>query len=109
MQIRLVQLSSILALGLVACATRPTVTPTQVTSSQPAAVPTTVFESSAALMPRAVTSFGAAELGGSVYAYGGYSGIPHAYNREGQSGELWRLDPGARTFELVSTTPERRR
>ncbi|MET0287637.1 MAG: hypothetical protein ABW352_24330, partial [Polyangiales bacterium] len=65
---------------------------------------TEVFESSTALMPRAVTSFGAAELAGNVYAFGGYSGVPHAYNRDGQSGELWRLEPGGRSFELVANT-----
>jgi N-acetylneuraminic acid mutarotase len=53
-------------------------------------------------MPRAVTSFGAAALGGAVYAYGGYSGVPHAYHREGQSGELWKLDPAAQTFALIA-------
>jgi N-acetylneuraminic acid mutarotase len=55
-------------------------------------------------MPRAVTSFGAAELGGFVYAFGGYSGTPHAYQREGQSGELWRLHPTTREFELMATS-----
>ncbi|HEX5656271.1 MAG TPA: kelch repeat-containing protein [Polyangiales bacterium] len=53
-------------------------------------------------MPRAVTSFGAAELAGNVYAFGGYFGVPHAYNRDGQSGELWRLEPGGRSFELLA-------
>lgn len=61
-----------------------------------------VLESSTALMPRAVTSFGAIALGGQVYAFGGYSGTPHAYHRAGQSGELWRLDPSTRQFELVA-------
>ncbi len=64
---------------------------------------TEVFESSTALMPRAVTSFGAAELAGNVYAFGGYFGVPHAYNRDGQSGELWRLAPGGQAFELVAS------
>ena len=106
MPYRPVWLAPILSLGLVACAARPALRPTQVQSQAPLPAPTTVFESSVALMPRAVTSFGAAELGGCVYAYGGYSGIPHAYNREGQSGELWRLEPGKQSFELVSSTPE---
>jgi hypothetical protein len=65
---------------------------------------TTVFESSTALMPRAVTSFGAAAFEGAVYAFGGYHGTPHAYSREGQSGELWKLAPGAREFSLVATS-----
>lgn len=76
------------------------------TASETPPLPTTVFESSTALMPTAVTSFGAAELDGSVYAFGGYFGVPHAYNREGQSGELWRLDANAQTFErIVSSAP----
>jgi N-acetylneuraminic acid mutarotase len=65
---------------------------------------TEVFESSTALMPRAVTSFGAAELAGNVYAFGGYFGVPHAYNRDGQSGELWKLEPGDRTFALIASS-----
>lgn len=65
---------------------------------------TEVLASSTALMPHAVTSFGAAELAGNVYAFGGYSGVPHAYNREGQSGELWRLEPGGRSFELLTVS-----
>jgi len=70
------------------------------------ALPTRVLESNTALMPRAVTSFGAAALDGAVYAFGGYSGVPHAYNREGQSGALVRLDPDTRTFtELASSEP----
>lgn len=102
------QLRSFLAVGLAlvvsGCATRPAVVnapPTDQGSASPA-LSTTLFASSNALMPRAVTSFGAAALGGAVYAYGGYSGVPHAYNREGQSGELWKLDPVAQTFELVA-------
>jgi len=94
-----------LALALFRCAPRPAV-PTVPSAEQAeasrSALPTTLFASSNALMPRAVTSFGAAALGGAVYAFGGYSGVPHAYNREGQSGELWKLDPATQTFELVS-------
>ncbi len=72
----------------------------------PEPIATTVFASSTALMPQAVTSFGAAELEGAVYAFGGYHGVPHAYSHEGQSGELWRLDPATQQFALVaSSTP----
>jgi hypothetical protein len=94
---------AVCTLALTACATRPRVL-SQASAPSAPALPTTLFESSTALMPRAVTSFGAAELGGAVYAFGGYSGVPHAYNREGQSGELWRLDPASQKFELVSTS-----
>ena len=94
----------LLMLALVpACATRPSLI-ARIASAGPPALQTTVFETNTALMPRAVTSFGAAALGGAVYAFGGYSGVPHAYNREGQSGELWRLDPTTRQFELLSTS-----
>jgi hypothetical protein len=68
-----------------------------------------VLRSSVPLMPRAVTSFGAAVLGRSVYAFGGYSGVPHAYSREGQSGELSRLDldsgEGARFVPIAHSEP----
>ena len=97
----------LLLLALVpACATRPSVLPAQPSIAPPTrpAPQTTVFESSTALMPRAVTSFGAAALGGAVYAFGGYSGVPHAYNREGQSGELWRLDPATQQFSRINTS-----
>jgi N-acetylneuraminic acid mutarotase len=90
--------------SLPSCARPPTANQPAASTSGEAAPTTQVFESSVALMPRAVTSFGAAALHGTVYAYGGYSGVPHAYNREGQSGELWKLDPGAQSFELLATT-----
>jgi Kelch motif len=50
---------------------------------------------------RPVTSFGAAAQAGLVYALGGYSGVPHAYSIEGQSGELVRFDPGSGRFETL--------
>jgi N-acetylneuraminic acid mutarotase len=98
-------LAALLAAVALGCAARPANVnaPTGGGASPDQAVPaTTVFASSNALMPRAVTSFGAAELGGAVYAYGGYSGVPHAYNREGQSGELWKLDLATQSFEQVA-------
>ena len=94
-----------LMLAAAGCAPRPAVVTAPPTPAEAVPGPaTTVFASSTALMPRAVTSFGAAALRGSVYAFGGYSGVPHAYSREGQSGELWRLDPDAQTFELVASS-----
>ncbi|MDB4973368.1 MAG: Kelch repeat-containing protein [Myxococcaceae bacterium] len=102
----LLRLSLLSCAWLAACAARPTAagrTPNAATGPS-AQLPTQVLESSVALLPRAVTSFGAAELGGAVYLFGGYSGVPHRYNREGQSGELLRLDPHSNTFELVSTS-----
>src|SRR3954447_8332077 len=68
--------------------------------------PEDVITSSVPLMPRAVTSFGAAVLGDAVYTLGGYSGRPHAYSREGQSGELWRLSLRDGTWtQLASSEP----
>ncbi|MET0341109.1 MAG: kelch repeat-containing protein [Polyangiales bacterium] len=67
-------------------------------------IPTTILESSTPLMPQAVTSFGAASAGGVVYAFGGYHGTPHKYDREGQSGELWKLEATHGTFTLAATT-----
>ncbi|MBL8861782.1 MAG: hypothetical protein JNK02_07190 [Planctomycetes bacterium] len=55
-----------------------------------------------ALLPRGLTSFGAATHAGWVYILGGYHGEPHAYSREGQSGDFLRInlrDP--RQFELL--------
>ncbi len=43
-------------------------------------------------MPVAVTSFGAVAADGNLYVLGGYAGMPHVYNSEGQSKALWRLD-----------------
>jgi len=102
-----------LALLVAACASQPkpkavqhapVVAPTASQTEAPPPPETTVFESSTALMPRAVTSFGAAALGGTVYAFGGYSGTPHAYSRDGQSGDLSKLDPKSGAFEKVATS-----
>jgi N-acetylneuraminic acid mutarotase len=48
-----------------------------------------------------MTSFGAVSYHGALYTYGGYFGTPHAYSREGQSGELLRIDPDAHTVDSV--------
>ncbi len=61
----------------------------------PSLTPSDATATSVPLMPHAVTSFGAVALDGAVYALGGYAGVPHAYSREGQSGELYRLELGA--------------
>ncbi len=53
--------------------------------------PAGVRYSDFALLPRPITSFGAALHRGSLYVLGGYSGQPHDYSRDGQSGSLWRL------------------
>ena len=92
-----------LALGLANACARPAVkTPSPEPTTKP--LPTTLYESSVPLMPRAVTSFGAALHRGAVYAFGGYSGVPHAYNREGQSGDLLRLDLNSNQFVLLSSS-----
>ncbi len=61
------------------------------TAQVPSLPASDAIAASVPLMPHAVTSFGAAALDGAVYALGGYAGVPHAYSREGQSGELYRL------------------
>jgi N-acetylneuraminic acid mutarotase len=43
-------------------------------------------------LPRGVTSFGGAVVGDSLCIYGGNYGSAHEYAKEGQSGDLWRLD-----------------
>lgn len=97
---------ALVASPLVGCASRAPAGPTtpQAAAAGESPSETALLESNVPLMPRAVTSFGAAALDGHVYAFGGYSGTPHAYNREGQSGQLWRLDPGSNAFTLVATT-----
>src|SRR5688572_9305153 len=68
--------------------------PTQASvASQPAAAD--VIASNVLALPRPMTSFGAAAHEGVLYAYGGYFGTPHDYSREGQSGELLRIDVDA--------------
>lgn len=52
----------------------------------------------------AITSFGAASANGTLYLLGGYSGIPHAYSREGQSADVLAFDvtqPGS--FTKIAT------
>ena len=62
-------------------------------------------------MPRPVTSFGGIDQGDKVYVLGGYSGKPHAYSREGQSGEFyeystkdksWKALPGINPLQSVT-------
>jgi hypothetical protein len=77
--------------------------------------PEGVIATDVPVLARPVTSFGAAFHGGALYVYGGYFGVPHEYSREGQSGELSRLDldkrssvslkdgPGVQGAQLVST------
>lgn len=59
-------------------------------------------------LPRPITSFGAAVLDGAVYVHGGHHGQAHHYSREGQSGELLRLDPAdGGTWTVVADEPRR--
>lgn len=69
---------------------------------QPAAL-TSVVTSTAGLLPRGLTSFGAAATDDALYVLGGYFGEPHAYSREGQSGDLLRLDRHAGTWSRVGS------
>ncbi|MEM9491328.1 MAG: hypothetical protein AAGC55_19430, partial [Myxococcota bacterium] len=85
---------------LVGCGSSPQ--PEPVTSAAPSApatnvakpvtpTPGPVISADMSLLPRAVTSFGAAAHNGWLYTLGGYSGEPHNYSKEGQSGALHRL------------------
>lgn len=71
--------------------------------SQPQARESSVIATDVMELARPVTSFGAAVHAGALYTYGGYFGIPHAYSREGQTGELNRFDFTTRAQTLVST------
>jgi uncharacterized GH25 family protein len=55
-----------------------------------------------------VTSFGGAVLGSDLYVYGGHLGEAHHYSKEGQSGDLLKLDLGRQAgWEVVSSGPKR--
>jgi N-acetylneuraminic acid mutarotase len=43
-------------------------------------------------LPQGITSLGAAIAGDSLYLYGGNYGDAHEYSKDGQSGDLWKLD-----------------
>jgi N-acetylneuraminic acid mutarotase len=64
-----------------------------------------VISSDVLELARPVTSFGATVHEGALYTYGGYFGIPHAYSREGQSGELSRFDFATRAQTVVANGP----
>jgi hypothetical protein len=96
-----------------ACASRAVVSaPAPAVSPAP---PQGIVATQVPRLSRPVTSFGAAFHQGALYVYGGYFGVPHEYSREGQSGELLRLDldkgstvsllngPGVQGAQLVST------
>jgi hypothetical protein len=83
-----------------ACATAPRPAPGAPAQAAPAA-PRQSVQSDVPQWQRPVTSFGAALHQGMVYALGGYFGVPHAYSREGQSGELVRFDPASGHFESL--------
>lgn len=53
----------------------------------------------------AVTSFGAAASGDMLYLLGGYSGVPHAYSKEGQSAEVLAIDRSG-AVKQIATMPE---
>lgn len=56
-------------------------------------------------MNTAVTSFGAAAKGDTLYVVGGYSGVPHAYSKEGQSSEVLAFAKDG-TSTTIATMPE---
>ncbi len=64
--------------------------------------PAGVIATDVPALARPVTSFGAAFHGGALYVYGGYFGVPHEYSREGQSGELLRLELDERSSLSLS-------
>src|SRR5690606_8931921 len=43
-------------------------------------------------LPQGITSLGAAISGDTLYLYGGNYGQAHEYSRDGQSGDLWKLN-----------------
>ncbi len=43
-------------------------------------------------LPQGMTSLGAAVAGDALYVYGGNYGNAHEYSKDGQSGDLWKLD-----------------
>lgn len=68
--------------------------------------PRLVAHSGAFLEPlqTAITSFGAAGAGSTIYVLGGYSGVPHAYSREGQSDVVWSYDTrGGAGWQKIAT------
>ena len=58
----------------------------------PSTAPDGIVRSDFPLLPQAITSFGATALNGWLYVLGGYSGTPHEYSKEGQSGAFYRLN-----------------
>lgn len=93
-------LSAVMALGAHACggAAQParsaapapsTPAPEAAEAAAPSLPP--LRHSDMLLLPRPVTSFGAAVHDGWLYVLGGYSGRPHDYNRDGQTGALQRI------------------
>jgi N-acetylneuraminic acid mutarotase len=96
-------------LGPFACASSATPPPAKPSgqpsapASAPQALPASeILESSVLELPRPVTSFGAAAHDGALFTYGGYFGKPHAYSREGQVGELLRIDIAARSVQNLA-------
>ncbi|GAB4569125.1 MAG: hypothetical protein Tsb0020_23110 [Haliangiales bacterium] len=85
-----------LALAAHGCGGAPSVTSTAAPASEPAlatvtAAPDPVKYADPLLLPEPITSFGAAVQGGFLYVLGGYTGTPHQYSRDGQSGALSRI------------------
>jgi N-acetylneuraminic acid mutarotase len=98
-----------LALSLAACATRATTAhpePTALAPVSPQAKSSALrdVETDVPALTRPVTSFGAAAHGGALYVYGGYFGVPHAYAREGQSGDLVRVDVQENSETVVAVS-----
>jgi N-acetylneuraminic acid mutarotase len=96
----------LLPVALCGCASKAARTPESTPEGRAAvAAPAAsdVIESSVLELPRPVTSFGAAMHDGALFTYGGYFGKPHAYSREGQVGELLRIDLAARSVQSLSS------
>jgi len=105
----------LIAVGCAPRATASRPTPQLAPTATAARASSLVVSTDVPALPRAVTSFGAALHGGALFAYGGYFGTPHEYSREGQSGDLSRIDlerrsvvtlasgPGVQGAQLVST------
>jgi hypothetical protein len=97
--IRRLPAAALAALALTACASTAPAGPASPAVAEPAPAPASaarsadVIDTEVPALTRPVTSFGAAVHGGALFTYGGYFGKPHAYSREGQVGELLRIDP----------------
>lgn len=89
-----------LALAVHGCGGAPAAATSAAAPAEPASAPAPAAATAAPdpvkhadplLLPQPITSFGAAVHGDYLYVLGGYTGTPHQYSRDGQSGALSRI------------------